>query len=125
MRVNFPNITDYKILLTVNELNDRGYYPLVEGVLKILSGIIDDETEEFKDLSTFQSLLSFNSKQLSRNVNMLLRYQYLKKIYDEKSDELYLKITDKGQAFLLDFKKHHRINLKKHTKKVKKTIAKL
>ena len=125
MRVNFPNITDYKILITVSELNDRGYYPLAEGVLKILSGIIDDETEEFKDLSTFQSLLSFNSKQLSRNVNMLLRYQYLKKIYDEKSDELYLKITDKGQAFLLDFKKHHRINLKKHTKKVKKTIVKL
>ena len=125
MRVNFPNITDYKILLTVSELNDRGYYPLVEGVLKILSGIIDDETEEFKGLPTFQSLLSFNSKQLSRNVNMLLRYQYLKKIYDEKSDELYLKITDKGQAFLLDFKKHHHINLKKHTKKVKKTIVKL
>ncbi len=108
-----PKITHYKIMITIQEINEKGYYPLVKGVLNILKGEVDDETISFNDVSTYRSLISYPSKKLSRYILMLLRYGYLKKIYDENTDNLYLAITEYGEAQLLRFKKKHKTPFKK------------
>ena len=120
-----PNIIDIKILITVDYLNNLGYYPLPQGVLKILSGVLDFEGEKFQDCPTFQTIVSYNSKKISREIIMLVRYKYLVKKYDIKSNELYLMISDKGKGYLLDYSKHHKISFKKHVKKEKVTIVKI
>ena len=111
--------TDYKILETVYLLNKDNYYPLAEGVFKILTGSDDDEIEEFKDFVTYKTLVSYSSKKVSRFIVMLLRYKYLERIYDEKTDKLYLKVSPKGEMELVNYHKKHKYNFVK--KKVNKT----
>ena len=111
--------TDYKILETVSLLNKDQYYPLAEGVYKILVGSDDEEIEPFKSFVTYKTLVSYSSKKVSRYIVMLLRYKYLERIYDEKSDKLYLKISAKGEMELLKYRKKHKYNFVK--KKVNKT----
>ena len=120
-----PNVTDIKILVTVEFLNDLGYYPLPQGVLKILSGVIDFETKDFLECPTFQTIISYNSKKISRSILLLVRYCYLEKKYDEKTNELYLKMGERGKGFLLSYRKHHKLNYKKHQKTEKRTIVKI
>lgn len=108
-----PKITHYKIMTTIEEVNLKGYYPLVKGVLNILKGEVDDETIAYSDVSTYRSLISYPSKKLSRYILMLLRYGYLKKVYDDKTDDLYLAITEYGSAQLMRFKKKHKTPFKK------------
>ncbi len=114
-----PKITDIKILVTVSHLNELGLYPLVEGVLKVLKGEVGEETIGLVDCPTFQTLLSYSSKQLSRRVMMLLRYDYLCKKYDRETNELYLSISEKGKGFLLTYYKKRKMHFVK--KKVSKT----
>lgn len=120
-----PKITDIKILVTVNYLNELDLYPLVEGVLKILKGVIDEETSNLTKCPTFQTLLSYNSKQISRRVMMLLRYNYLQKKYDPTSNELYLNISEKGKSFLINYYKRRKMNFCKKNKLEEPTIVKI
>ena len=113
--------TDYKILETISLLNRDNYYPLAEGVYKILTGSDDEEIEQFKDLVTYKTLVSYNSKKISRYIVMLLRYKYLERIYDEKSDKLYLKIATKGEVALFEYRKKHKYKFVK--KQVNKSIT--
>lgn len=103
------NITYYKFLITIKELNDAGFYPLNEGIYKIIVGAEDEEGLSFSDLSTYSTLSSFTSKKVCRYTMMLMRYGYIGKIYDTKTKKLYFCLTEKGQkaadAFL---KKHHK-----------------
>ena len=99
---------DLKILETIDLLNQKDIFPLPEGVYKILCGSEDEEINEYKDLPTYKTLVSYNSKKISRLIVMLVRYQYLEKIYDEDSDELYLKVSDKGKVSLIDYHKKHK-----------------
>lgn len=116
-----PNITDIKILVTVDYLNTQSLYPLVEGILKILKGVVDEETSDLQNCPTFQTLLSYNSKQLSRRVMMLLRYEYLIKKYDSKTNELYLAISEIGMDFLLTYFRKRKYYFPK--KEIKKQIS--
>ena len=111
--------TDYKILETVSLLNDKHYYPLPEGVYKILTGSIDDDAVIFNDLPTYKTLISYSSKKVSRFIVMLLRYKFLERIYDRASDKLYLKVAPKGIVELEKYHKKHKYNFVK--KKVNKT----
>lgn len=120
-----PNITDLKILITVDYLNKLGYYPLPLGVLKILSGIEDEETLPFIQCPTFGVLTSFNSKKISRLVMMLTRYDYLGKTYDEKTNELYLEILQKGEAYITYHLKNRKLDLTKKTTKKKVSIVQI
>ena len=120
-----PSLIETKILLTIEYLNSLGYYPLPLGVTKILNGIIDEETIAFKECPTFQTAISYNSKKISKSIVILNRYNYVKKTFDKVTNELYLEITDKGKSYLLDFNKHHKINLTRHKKEFKVTIVKI
>ena len=120
-----PKLIDIKILYTVNSLNELGYFPNNHGVLKILKGEVDTESKAFTNLITFQTLVSYNSKKLSRIILLLVRYKYLEKKYDKNTDDLYLKISEKGKIYLQDYlSKHHPI-FKKHQKINNPTIVKI
>ena len=118
------NITYIKILETVDNLNQMNAFPMVEGVKKILRGEEDFETLEYKDTSTFATLISLGNRTLCSDVKMLIRYGYLRNIYDEKSDKYYLSITLKGKETLEEYKSKHKVSYKKSKRKEKPTILK-
>ena len=111
--------SDLKILDTVSLLNKDHYYPLPEGVYRILVGDPDEEFIPFSNYPTFKTLISYNQKKISRLIIMLLRYKYLERIYDPSSDKLYLKIAPLGETELIKYHKKHKYEFKK--KKVNKS----
>lgn len=117
--------SDLKILETVSLLNKDSYYPLPEGVYKILSGVDDEETEKFYELPTYKTLISYNSKKVSRLIVMLIRYHYLERVYDEASDKLYLKVAPKGETELVKYHKKHKYKFTKKEVNLEPTIVKL
>ena len=120
-----PTTSDIKILETVQYLNKQDLYPLSQGVYKILSASGEPEYVIYRDIPTYGTLLSYASKHISRLVMMLLRYGYLERIYDEKSDDLYLKLSVKGEMFLLDYHKKHKYSFKKKSGEKKPLIVKI
>ena len=123
--VNVLETTDYKILETVSLLNQDNYYPLPEGVYKILSGSDDEEIEPFKGFKTYKTLVSYSSKKVSRFIVMLLRYKYLERVYDEATDKLYLKVAPKGEVELVNYRKKHKYNYVKKKVNKEPTIIKI
>ena len=117
--------THFKILETVEYLNNQKYYPLPQGVRKILMGEKDEETLLFKEAPTYGTLISYPSKKISRYVMMLLRYHYLAKKYDPKTDKLYLEISDLGVSTLLLHNKKHKTSYKKKTTQKVPTIVRI
>ena len=99
---------DLKIIETISLLNEMDLYPLAEGVFKIVNGDDSPEIALFKNFSTYKTLVSYNSKKISRLIIMLIRYKYLERIYDENTNELYLKVSDKGDRALVDYHKKHK-----------------
>lgn len=115
-------ITHFKILDTIKELNSRGMYPLSDGIYKIVAGVVDEETMDLMDLSTFGTLISFNSKKICRYLLMLKRYGYLNKIYNKKDDALYYALTNLGDISLMRYHKKHKRPYIKKKRVIKKTI---
>lgn len=96
-------ITHLRILDTVNELNQNGFYPSNEGIFKILTGKKDDESLKFKDYKNYSTLISYSSKRICSLSLVLFRHNYLEKKYDPKTNELYFKITKTGEQALNDY----------------------
>ena len=119
------NQTYYKVLLTISELNKRSYYPLNEGVYKVLAGLIDDEVIPFNDLETYGTLTSYTSKKICNLTLMLFRHGYIGKIFDPVSKKLYFRTTEKGERALVDFLKKHRCNFVRRKSKTAQTIVKI
>ena len=117
--------TDYKILDTVYLLNQDSYYPLPEGVYKILTGSEDEDVVMFNHLPTYKTLISYGSKKISRYIIMLIRYKYLERVYDEKSDKLYLKVSTQGELALVKYHKKHKYSFKQKQVNLEPTIVKL
>ena len=117
--------SDFKILETVSLLNKEKYYPLPEGVYKILTGSDDEEIELFKNFKTYKTLVSYSSKKVSRFIVMLLRYKYLERVYDERTDKLYLKVSAKGETELVNYHKKHKYNYVKKKVNKEPTIIKI
>lgn len=120
-----PTTSHYKILQTIKLLNDKHLYPLPEGVGKILRGEEDDEAILYKDFPTYKTLISYPSKKICRYILMLLRYEYLTKIFDRKSNELYLRITEFGKIELEKYLKKYKPKFKKKVVASKPTIVKI
>ena len=119
------NQTYSKVLVTISELNKQSYYPLNEGVYKILAGILDDETAPFSDLITFASLTSYSSKKICHLTLMLFKQGLIGKIFDPNSKTLYLRITEKGEELLKSYFKKHKKSFAKRKSKVVPTIVKI
>ena len=117
--------SDYKILETVSLLNKNDLYPLSEGVYKILAGVDDDETKLYKNIATYKTLISYNSKKVARLIMMLLRYHYLERVYDPESDKLYLKVAPKGEIELVKYRKKHKYKFATKEVNNEPTIVKL
>lgn len=118
-------ITHQKILDTIRLLNVKQFFPNQEGVYKILSGIKDEETEQFLDLTTFGTLISYSSKKICRFILPLFRYGYIEKKFDRNTNDLYLAITFKGKEASELFHKKYKKPYPKANKILKKTIVKI
>ena len=119
------NQTYSKVLLTISELNKQSYYPLNEGVYKILAGILDDDVAPFSDLVTFGTLTSYSSKKICHLTLMLFKQGLIGKIFDPQSKTLYLRITDRGEELLNSYFRKHKRSFAKRKSKVVPTIVKI
>ena len=119
------NQTYFKALVTIKALNDLHYYPLNEGIYKILVGIVDEDTKQFVDLDSFGTLISFTSKKVCRLTMMLYRYGYIGRVFDTKTKELYFSLTDKGYKATEQFLKKHKKPFARKSKNSSPTIVKI
>ncbi len=119
------NQTYYKVLITIKALNDLHYYPLNEGIYKILVGVVDEDTKLFVDLDCFGTLISFTSKKVCRLTMMLYRYGYIGRIFDTQTKKLYFSLTDKGIEVTEAFLKTHKKPFARRNKNVTPTIVKI
>ena len=119
------NQTYYKVLITIKALNDLHYYPLNEGIYKILVGVVDEDTKPFVDLDCFGTLISFTSKKVCRLTMMLYRYGYIGRIFDAQTKKLYFSLTDKGIEATETFLRNHKKPFARRNKNVTPTIVKI
>lgn len=106
-------VSHYKILQTILELNKVKKYPTALGVNNILQGKLDPETRNYVDLKTFGTLLSYPGRRLCSYILNMVRRGYLSYIYDKKSDAMYLRVTEKGEAEVFNFEKKHKYSYTK------------
>lgn len=118
-------ITHYKLLDTVKWLNDQHLYATAIGVHKIVHGDIDQDTVNLTKCPTFSTLISYGSKKVARFLLALHRYGYVIKVYDKKTNTLYISITLKGRQALELYHKKHKAIYKKGSKKFKPEIIKI
>ena len=119
------NQTYCKVLLTISELNKQSYYPLNEGIYKILGGIIDDEVMPFSNISSFGTLTSYSSKKICHLTLMLFRKGLIGKVFDPETKKLYLRTTDKGEEALKNYFAKHKKGFAKRKQKSAPTIVKI
>ena len=119
------NQTYCKVLLTISELNKQSYFPLNEGIFKIVTGSLDDEIAAFSDLVTFGTLTSYSSKKICHLTLMLFKQGLIGKIFDPETKKLYLRITETGEEALVDYFKKHKSSFAKRKPKNAATIVKI
>jgi hypothetical protein len=119
------NQTYCKVLLTISELNKQSYYPLNEGIYKILVGIIDDEVMPFSNISSFGTLTSYSSKKICHLTLMLFTKGLIGKVFDPETKKLYLRTTDKGEEALKNYFAKHKKGFAKRKQKSAPTIVKI
>ena len=83
----------------------------------------DIDLDDFMSIPTYKTLVSYPSKKISKHIMMLLRYSYLERIYDEASNELYLKVAPKGEVELIKYHKKHKYKFKEKQVKKKQLYA--
>ena len=101
-------VSHYKILQTVNELNKEKKYPTAKGINNILQGKLDPETRKYINLKTFGTLLSYPGRRLCSYILNMVRRGYLSYIYHKESDEMYLRLTEKGEIEVFNFERKHK-----------------
>ena len=119
------NQTYCKVLLTISELNKLSYYPLNEGVYKILAGINDEEITTFSGFITFGTLTSYSSKKICHLTLMLFRHGLIGKIFDPKTKKLYFRVTEEGEKALEQFFLKRKRNFGRRKPKTAITIVKI
>ena len=119
------NITHFKLLDTIGYLNNMNRYPLNEGVCKIVTGVIDEETLPYRNCPTFSTLISFNGKKTTRYITALEKNGYLHRVFDRETNNLYLELTRKGKEALYLFHKRHGLEYPKKERKIDRTIIEI
>ncbi|MFA5421724.1 MAG: hypothetical protein WC344_02860 [Bacilli bacterium] len=116
------SITHFKVLETVDNLNAKKAFPTVDGLAKILNGVIDSETKFFVDSSTFATLLSYHGRKLTALVTNLVRRGYLTYEYDDAGDDKFIKMTALGRSSLFSFQNDRSRPYKQRDRKAERTI---
>lgn len=119
------SITHYKVIHTVYSLNLLSLYPNQEGVHKILSGNDKNEIQEVRNIPTFGTLISYSSKKICHYVSSLVRYGFLKNVFDPKSEDLYLEVSVKGKDYLKVFLDNKKSPYRRTVKAFKPSIVKI
>ena len=119
------NQTYCKVLLTISELNKLNYYPLNEGIYKIVAGIIDNEIMQFSDFESYGTLSSFSSKKICRLTMMLFRRGLISKVLDPQTKKLYFRTTEKGEEALKNYFAKHKKGFVRRKQKETITIVKI
>ena len=119
------NQTYCKVLLTISELNKLSYYPLNEGIYKVLVGVKDDEAMQFLGIETFGTLTSYSSKKICHLTLMLYRHGFIEKIFDANTKKLYWRINHKGEESLRKFFLHHKRGFARRKPKSSPSIVKI
>lgn len=123
---NFVLTTSYyKILHTLSLFDSDKIYPSKELVCKILKGVDDESSCPFKDYDTFSTLVSYFNKKISRMIQMLVRYNYVKRVYSRVENEFYLSLSNLGKNALSEYFKKHRQKWVKKKPKIKKLFVHL
>ena len=118
-------VSHYKILQTVNELNKQKLYPTAKGINNILQGKLDPETRKYINLKTFGTLLSYPGRRLCSYILNMVRRDYLSYIYDKNSDDMYLRLTEKGEIEVFNFERKHKNEYTKKEPHRKAQIAEI
>lgn len=119
------NQTYFKVLITIKELNDLNFYPLNEGIYKILIGVVDEDTKDFQSFKSFGTLISFSSKKVCHLTMMLYRHNFINRVYDSKTKKLYFSLTEKGEKVTAEFMKKHQKPFAKKSKNNTPTIVRI
>lgn len=119
------NQTYCKVLSTISELNKLSYYPLNEGIFKIVTGVIDDETSKFTNLMSFATLTSFTSKKICHLTLMLFKKGLISRVFDPNTKKLYFTITEKGQQLLAAYFTKHKKGFARRKPKIIPTIVEI
>lgn len=123
---NFTLSTSYyKILHTLSLFYNDKIYPSKELVCKVLRGVDDESSCPFNNYDTFSTLVSYCNKKISRMIQMLVRYNFVKRIYSKAENEFYLMPSDLGLNALFDYFKKHRQKWIKKKQKMKKLYVHL
>lgn len=112
-----------RVLETILLLNERDLYPTFEGVFKVLTGVLDEETKNLIDLKSFSTSISYSSKSISLFARFLLKNGFLINIYHNENDSFYLEVTSKGKDTLKDYYCKHNIQYVKKYKKIHPSIV--
>lgn len=118
-------ISHVRIIQAVYELNLTSHYPNKDGIQKVLNGEIDQDTKEHQNLMSFGSSLSFQGRRLASQITVLVRRGYLAYVYDNNTDQCFLKATTKGIADLEAYKSTHKVSFEKKNAVSKQTIVKI
>jgi len=118
-------ITHYKLLLAVKELNDCGFYPNSEGIYKMLTGVYDIDTQNFTANQTYGLLISYSQKRITRMLDMLVKRDFLRELYDPKTKNVFLQISDNGEDALGKFMKKRKTLFVKKKHKINRCIVEI
>jgi|GEM_PF-6512955 len=87
--------SEKKILRGIIHLAELGLEPTAVGISAYLSGDMQEENMFLKDDPGF-GCLSCTGKKIKNKINIMIRYGYIRLMYDEKLDETFLYVSDKG-----------------------------
>ena len=114
-----------KVLDTIYQLNLKRIYPNNLGVYKIISGIIDYESQEYSSLDTYASLSSISFKSSSFIIVRLIKLGLVEKFTYYEDDKDYLRVTDLGKETLLNYLSRHKLSYKKGRRKIVNNFIKI
>lgn len=86
------------LLSLISLLEKEGEAATAEGWVKILRGILDEETQAVAESVCFGYLPSLSSKKLKNRFHLLVRKGYLRLVYNEEDGDYYLLLSERGRA---------------------------
>lgn len=113
------NILHFRIIATVHFLKENNYYSNAKGIYNILKG---NGENEHKNIKTYSSMLSVNSRRVHSHIKSLIKEKYLFYFYDSDNDQLYIDINNNILLLLKKFEQQNKNIYKINNKNTIKNI---